>query len=381
MRIASLTRALSTWDQTRRLTPDELAMWTNFCTQPPYLDYLQQYETNSHLWVPLMSDNPIPVIGIARDVHRAGYQERYFPNPELLPLDAAGRRILGVDTDATQLPGTIGIAWMCCDKKHITRENDVYGLMYELLPREPFDPTDHSGKATGWRTLPVAKLFVPLDRPSPLSAEGIQLLDDLERSGAQIVESSGLSVRPSVAARGGLIFHEILRRMVHQAIIVKSHGGPAKVLAFAIVEETRNSIQIRMGEDNFVPLGKSFVPPGAHVDQETRLAPSIVELNKFFDRMVTSYRKALETNPHPKALVKSIRDYTRGLPWQYIRQYPAMIALLAELDESFPTKSPRDMHHGWHDQCEHNKACHVCHPAVSIFDHIQRPHYGKYLIA
>jgi hypothetical protein len=334
------------------------------------LDYLRPYETNGHLWVPLISEKRIPLIDVAREVHQEGYQKRYFPNPELLPIDSAGRRILGIDTDATQLPGIVGIAWMCCDKKHINREQDIYGLMYELLPREPFVYDDNSGKVTGWRTLPVSKLFAPSDRPSPLTAEGIQLLDSLEQSGAQIVESSGLSVRPSVAARGGLIFHEILRRMVHQAIIVKSYGGPDKVLAFAIVEETRDSIQIRMGADNFVPLGESFVPPGQHVDQETRLAPSIVELNRFFDRMVTSYRTAREignaAGREPKALIKSIKDYTRGLPWQFIRQYPNMIELLNELDTP---KHPLDAPHGWHHKCGESKECRVCYPPLSLYDH------------
>ncbi|MGB4768339.1 MAG: hypothetical protein WBP22_03710 [Candidatus Saccharimonas sp.] len=374
MHILPFSDAIDTWDPTRQLTADELQNWVSIHRPPLYLDTLVPYEANNFAWVPLISHSQLPFIAIAREIHRQGYG-RYFPDHELLPQDSAHRRILRADTDATQSPGVFGIAWMCYAKQGIASENDVYGLTYELAP-----PDDGSGDAVGWRALPIAKLFLPADQPSPLTQWGISRLDELEQAGATIVELSGISVRPT-APNPGLVFHEIMRRLVHQGIIIQAHGGPEKVLVFAMVEEVRDRVRVRMGADNFVPLGRSFSPPGKDVRDTIRLAPHIVEPSQFLERLASSHQKARGIGSDLTALVQGVLHYTRGLPWRYISQYPAALELLAEFDATGQVSGQRDVSTGWHDKCERNMDCLVCHPAVSVFDHIQRPHYDKYLIA
>ena len=262
---------------------------------------------------------------------------------------------------------------MCYAKQGIKSESDIYGLTYELAP-----PDDNSGTATGWQALPIAKLFVPTGKSSPLTPWGLHYIDELEQSGATIVELSGISVRPT-APNPGLVFHEIMRRLVYQGIIIHTLGGTEKALVFAMVEQVRNRVMLRMGADNFVSLGESFSPPGSGLTDQVRLAPHIVEPIHFLDRLVTSYRKAQATGYDLKVLTQGILHYTRGLAWRYLRQYPAMIELLAELPTT-QTSERRDVSTGWHDQCEYNKECRVCYPVVSVFDHIRLPHYGEYLI-
>ena len=372
MHVLPFSPSVDTWDPTRQVTPDELEEWASIHRPPSYLDSLIPYETNNFAWVPLISHSQLPFIAIAREIHQQGYAQ-YFPDHDLLPHDPAQRRILRADTDGTQKPGVFGIAWMCYAKQGIKSEDDVYGLTYELAP-----PDDNSGSEIGWRSLPIAKLFAPTNRPSPLTPWGLSRLDELEQSGATLVELSGISVRPT-APNPGLVFHEIMRRLVHQGIIIHTLSGAKKALVFAMVEQVRDRVMRRIGVDNFVSLGASFSPPGAGVNNRVRLAPHIVEPIHFLDRLVTSYQKARVVGQDLMALSQGVLHYTRGLPWPYISRYPAMIELLAE----FPITQggeQRDMSTGWHDRCEHNKDCLVCHPVVSVFDHIQRPHYGEYLI-
>lgn len=372
MHVLPFEDSIDTWDPTRPLTPAELQHWASIHRPPSYLDSLVPCEANSFAWVPLISHSQLPFIAIAREIHQQGYT-RYFLDHELLPRDPAQRRILRADTDGTQKPGVFGIAWMCYAKQGIKSENDIYGLTYELAP-----PDDNSGSATGWRALPIAKLFVPASGPSPLTPWGLRYLDELSQSGATVVELSGISVRPT-APNPGLVFHEIMRRLVHQGIVLHTLSGAEKALVFAMVEQVRDSVMVRMGADNFVSLGESFSPPGSGVTDKVRLAPHIVEPIHFLNRLMTSYRKAQAAGYDLEALTQGVLHYTRGLAWQYLCRYPAMIELLAELPMT-QTGERRDVSTGWHDQCEYNKECRVCHPVVSVFDHIRRPHYGRYLI-
>lgn len=366
-------RAIRLWDPERRLNVYEVERWINYYRQSDrkelgrILNSLTEYEIHGHLCAPLFSDSPTPFIEMAREIHREGYRG-YFPDAEQLPKDSAGRRILSADTDSTQKEHVKGMAWMCYAKhaRYLT-EHDVYGLMYEIYPKQihlygcPVQPE------YGWRTLPVGGLYLPTDRPTPLSKWGLQRLDRLELLGARITELSGLSVRAN-APDAGLIFHEIMRRMVHRGIIIAADNGQQKVLAFAIVEKTRNSIRTRMGRDNFVSLGESFPPPGEGVDRNTLLAPSIIEPSKYMDRLVSSYRDAQAARRPLKVLVEGIRFYSRGLPWRYLSLSPDMIELLAELDESWPSEIVRSAENGWHDRCGDRNDCSVCEiPAYKLF--------------
>lgn len=367
---------LRKWDRGHRLSRRELLEWVCRFAGEGNPHPLRYHEEHWHICVPLNSDKLTPLILIAREIHHDGYKHRYFHDADDLPHDEAGRRTLSPDTDSTQQPGTRGNAWMCYSKDNLRDiEDSLYGLMYEIYARDPYYPWNPRESISGWRTLPVGKLFLPTSGSSPLSPKGLATLDELERSGALLTELSGLSVRPS-APHQGLIFHEIMRRMVHDAVAKWVENGLAKVYVFAIVENTRNSIQVRMGADNFIPLGGSFPPPGEGVDTETLLAPSIIELNQFLPRMVSSYRKAQiaakETGRQPKVLIQGIRFYTQGMPWKYISRYPEMIVLLRELDEVFPMKSPRTAEAGWHDGCETNAACEVCYPRPTMLGAIAK---------
>ncbi|MGB4762182.1 MAG: hypothetical protein WBP12_02375 [Candidatus Saccharimonas sp.] len=340
------------WDPNRRLTQEEVNRWINLCGSPEYLAVLHPYELHGHICVPMDGSYTLPPVAIGREIHRQGY-DQYFSDQTLFARDEAERRILSIDTDATQLPGTRGVAWMCYERNRPCRnEDDLYGLMYEL------HPSIHE-HLSGWRALPVSKLFVPTDRPSPLSEWGLDRLDTLERSGASIVEVSGLSVR-STAPHKGFVFHEIMRRILHQAVVVQANGGPEKVLVFAIVRDTRNGIRTRMGKENFVTIGNTFTPPGKDIDEQVTLVPSMVELSSFFDRMVISYRNACKSGRATKVPAEGVRFYTRGLAWQYLSQYPEVIELLNELDHTTPAPQPRTAENGWHDACYANVNCPTC---------------------
>jgi hypothetical protein len=373
MNIDEFDRAIRMWNPERRLNMYEVERWINYYRQNDrdelsrMLNGLMDYEIHGHLCVPFFSDSPAPFIGLAREIHREGYRG-YFPDADLLPRDSAGRRILSSDTDSTQKKDVQGIAWMCYARhaRHLT-EADVYGLMYEIYPRQVHLYGCPVRPGYGWRTLPVGGLYMPADRPSPLSEWGLQRLDRLELLGAQIVELSGLSVRAN-APDAGLIFHEIMRRMVHRGVIVAADGGVEKVLAFAIVEKTRNSIRTRMGRDNFVSLGESFSPPGEGVDKNTLLAPSIIEPSKYMDRLVSSYRDAQAAKRPLKTLIEGIRFYTQGLPGRYLSLSPDMIELLAELDTTAPSDIVRNAENGWHDRCGKQGDCTICNiPAYKLF--------------
>lgn len=284
---------------------------------------LEGNERHGGICVPLGDGNPLSS-AIGPSIHARGYG-RHISDWESLPTDEAGRPILGTATPKK------GIAWMTFRKdRQIQGEADMTGLMYVIYPEQDLYPAEAKNQVTGWRSLPIAKLLKPGDQDTALFHEGRVRLDRLEADGASIVEVSGLSVHPD-APHKAWAFHEIMRRLVHDALARYMETGQETVLLFAIVIETRKNARKRIGKYNFIDIGLPVHPGGDNVKKTVRLMPSILIVSEFFSRMVSSYRERVAHGLPTVTLEQGIRFYTHGLDQSHLAHYPMMVELLAEI--------------------------------------------------
>lgn len=308
-----------------------------------HLSPLEPYEKLRHFCAPLYGNgsavNPLVLVGRAVQGFVYAHPKHGYVDPDKLQLDPAGRLTLTPVEDKTQLDAA-GIAWMTAVPENLPDEDvqeedsqgeeKVMGIMYELMPRISFDP--HRRRESGWRTLPVATELRPHDPArTPLNREAISKLDELEAKGVDIHEFSGLSARPDVRVRGASVFHEIMRRMVHNALIEQVRTGRETIWLFTIVEKTRGDLSRRTGMENFEELGVPIPPPGENVDKQINLWPCIIRASEFFSRQLLSYNKALASGRPVKQLEEGILFYTDGLDPDILQQYRDFPALIEKL--------------------------------------------------